>query len=308
VRIREVLRRHSEIEVAKAEDTLAMGLHWYNFNYFDKGFERRVRGSGTDFSDAVAICRTWGEFVERYSFFACAQNNGDVSTSNGFASHVTPSISQFSALRELIERDVVLSSWLLGLRAIKTTPQILGPWRGLERLGVNYKIGILGECMGTLVGIGVIYSSERLGFVSSAKTSISELQDQIFRELAHVAFSWNSKQPMVPIDTLPENAAPEDHARFYLNKDPNDFIDRLFASGDRIRSIPSFSYRIEELTLDNNFALESNFVVHRAFSPECQRLWFGPTLEEHVNLARISQIAGRKLSYDELNHDTQPLP
>ncbi|MBI4406045.1 MAG: YcaO-like family protein [Deltaproteobacteria bacterium] len=308
------LLNRQEFTVRKAKDHLKLGVHWYNIASVVGPDKTRVRGSGVDFSEHLAIARAWGEFVERYSFLRSVTKT-EYCTSNGFASHVNVKSSAHAAIGELVERDALLCCWLARLPAVPLDVgrlKLRNPTRDrlalLEARGFQVKFAVLAFCMGFFVGLAILSDGKNIGIATSAKTSTSLAVDALTREVAQIACSWRSPLGPTPIEELPEQVRPIDHARFYLQADTKSFFNFWFGrSRDQQLEFPSFDYTVEELTSSNPYAQETGYSVHRAVSKDCQNLWFGETREDWVNLRRLSAVLGRPITYGELNHAPHPL-
>lgn len=312
-RINKVLQARDYIKVSKIRDGTHAGLHWYVFAYEDQQLERRVRGSGFGFSDELAIARAWGEFVERYSFFKEIRTDATIANSNGFAAHTVYEKAKEAALAELIERDVFLCSWLLRRPAqeveIKSVPvsQVYAVrLKQLEQLGFQTRFGLFGRCMGHYVGVSVTQSSKFSAMSTVAKPTLKLAMEHLIRESATTVSDFTSSA-LEPLEEITESARPIDHLRHYLNAPREGFLASLIHGQGVASEVPGFGWAISDLTKDNSFALESGYHVSRAVSEECQKLWFGPTKRETVNLARLSAFLGKEVAYESLNLAPHPL-
>jgi len=303
-----------QILVSKAKDYSDAGLHWYHFSTTDTASQKRVRGSGADFTDRMAILRAWGEFVERYSFSQYASRNRGEFTSSGFASHVYPKLARENAVAELVERDVFLSCWLLNKPAADLDLSLLQKQKRnkerlseLEKLGFQVRLGLYGSCLGFYIGIVFIYSQNQLVIATSAKRSIEDLATHLVQEAVITVSDLRSPEAPLPIEVLPEKAQPLDHLRYYLNTPAAPFISKWLTAVQAPQEFPDFTYELLGDSGGNIFAEKTGYVVFRAASQSCQNLWFGPTRPENINLKRLEQIAGRSLCLEELNHEPHPL-
>lgn len=312
--INSALIRRRDVKIVKHVNDSNINIHCYCFSTIDHQSKKRIRGSGTGFTDQMGIVRAWGEFVERYSFRLTANSDASATTSNGFASHISREQAKENALAELVERDVFLSAWLLRLPASTIDHNMIhkkaSNRKHLEKIrarGFEVQIGIIGECMDFLVGMAVIYSPKVLVVATTAKRTIHEVIDHLVRDAIATVSDFSSPQAPLPIETLPEDAQPMDHLKYYLNASSKEFLEIWFQPTKEIRTFPSFTYELEDLTATNTFANQTGYFVYRAKSKECQNLCFGTTKPNDVNLERLTRITERKITYEEVNHDPHPM-
>lgn len=274
---------------------------------------RELHGVGAAFSDRLAILRAWGEFVERHAYHHEVNAAGGISTSSGFASHTNTTAANASALAELVERDVFLSCWLTNTPAIEVLPAgVLGAsdltkLHSLSKAGYKVRFGVYGTCLGQLVGILAVYSDEHFVISTAAKPNAAALLNQLTLEAAIAVSDLLSASRPEPISTLSSTAAPLDHLRFYLKHSGEEFCSRWLVASGTPPEFPPFEYQFYPKTHRSRFAVASNYVVSRAVGKGSQPLWFGPTSPEAVNLARVRQIAGKEIRYEELNQEPHPL-
>ncbi len=320
--ITRTLKRHPEIEVRKIDHDLESGFFWYRFQINDhplvlpedREAGEEMYGLGAAFCEPLAIICAWAELLERYSFFVDASVATSDLTTNGYATHTSLRRAKTAANAELIERDVLLVSWLLRLPAIQINPECYLDQTSRLRLnvlkdrGFQIKFGLLGKCMEQTVGIAFVSRDSGSAIVTAAKPGIKELVEHLTVQSFATVASWLSADAPTPIEQLPVNAVPNDHLRYYLDKG-QDTITRWFLTREgEVHEFGSFNSELIRLTDRNPYALESGFDVFRSVSHECQNLWIGESHERHVNIPRLTSVSGRQVNYEQLNTAPHPLP
>jgi len=323
--ITRALKSYPKIQSFKVGKDLGLGLSCYKFQLLDHDFKSEFLGQNIDleiyglgfgFNERLSIIRAWAEFLERYSFYVVATQLGDRDqTTNGYACHTFSKKARNAALAELVERDMLLTNWLLRLPSIRlhieelsNQQENIARVRVLKNLGAEIEFGIMGTCMGFLGGIGFVGDQLNYGIVTSANRSIETLLDNLVLQASALVESWMSPTAPQPIESLPEHAWPIDHLKFYLRTGKQLVTKQLLAEKGSVRHFPAFDYKFLNLTSENPFALSSGFSVCRAITSEGQDLWIGPTRPEYVNLERLSRICGRPVRYENVNQEPHPLP
>jgi hypothetical protein len=316
-KIRSVLLGNHFINVSKAKDYSSLGLHWYKFSGVDPSTGYYVKGSGASFNDELSIKKAWGEFVERYSFFKTDVASKNHRNSSGFASHLSIEKAHETSFAELVERDIFLFCWMLKIPAIRLKSfqlllRNLWSWHCanvLRKMGVFVEIGIFGECMDFIVGASFIHDSNKFAVFPASNRTLSGLLEKLITEAVVTASDWRSPDAQEPIEMIPIKPRPIDHLKFYL-KTGKQLVPPFFLADSikKTRIFPKFSFENLDLTQENNLAVSTNYYISRSVSAECQRLWFGPTTPEVVNLDRLSEISGKRIKYEDVNKMVHPLP
>lgn len=299
-----------DIELLNIQDDIPHGLFRFNFQQIKNG--KTIYGNGFSLNESEALLKAWAEFVERQGFHQEIEKNEKILTSNGFAAHTKLELSKLNSYKELIERDCLLSSWLLGLSAKPFEPNKYGNrtlksiLKDLDARGFRLRFGILGENDNYLIGIVIIKKGDFITAYTSCKSNLKELAHQLVVESLCVANAV--KQDTKYIENQDLLYSPMDHQSYYCSKDRHSHIESLIDPNQmEIISFPKFNYQVQQIQLDNKLDQQSNFYVTRAISEECQNLWFGKTEEKNVNLDRIKIIAKKEVSYESLNTLPHPL-
>lgn len=323
--IARALKAHPAIKPFKLGQDLGLGLSCFKFQLMKHDFssefqgeelELEIYGLGMAFSERLSIIRAWAEFLERYSFYLVASELGDENqTTSGYASHTFARSARRAALAELVERDLLLSSWLLRLPASRIDLDSV-PGQGLNRArvqsltsaGARIEFALMGRCMGFYAGIGFVSGDSNYGIVASASRSLPSLLDNLVLQAASTVESWTAPNAPTPLETFPEHAWPLDHLRYYLRKGEQAVTKHLLGPEGPVHEFPPFDYRYVNLTADNPYARATGFNVCRAVSSQCQELWIGSTEAQFINLDRLSLISGKPVNYSDLNLEPHPLP
>ena len=211
-------------------------------------------------------------------------------TSNGMAAHLDFEHAAHNARLELLERDTVLTAWLLrsGPQKIPDYVVLSDSRRRLLKLnempGITVRMGYFNA--GSPVGLlGVTVDGQSV-IASAAASNLSEVVDQLIRRAAIAVSGLRSATPPEPLPILPQTAGPLDHLRFYLDKSPLGWLDWPV----RIPVFSAIPIQTLDVTADNPWARETGFRVARALSSDAQDLWFGPTTASTINLNRVSHL------------------
>ena len=316
IRLTSALRDVRSVAITRASAGKRFGLHSIRIAAPLNGVE--VTGRGAAFSEMEAYLRAWGEFVERATFHNVVARGivEPPTTSSGFASHTSWERASLAAVAELVERDAFCCSWLLAQPATLIARASLERHlraRGVRRIiddeGACLRYGVLGRCMGFVAGIVCIELREKFAIATAARPSLDSVLEQLTLEAVFVASGWLANEYPSAIETLPESVEPIDHQRYYLERGPrSDLAKALIVEGDEARELPEFEFQVRELTALAPLARCAGYEVAYASTRDAQRLWFGATGPEVVNLDRLSKVAGRRVSFGELRHAPHPLP
>jgi hypothetical protein len=272
-----------------------------------------VYGLGSAFDENLALIKAWAEFLERYSFCIEASNHNRDSTTNGYAAHVFAHAARTTAIAELIERDMLLSAWVLRFPALKVPESELDQTarKIIETLArkaeASIALGFLGHCMGRFVGVAVAKWKNQYALFSSAKPSRKVAILHLLTQILDSVSAWVGGIVDEPLSSLEADAAPEDHRRFHVGRG-DETLSWFISDSGQFRQFPDFNIRTVMLSEKNCYASKTNFDVAQAVSEECQDLWIGPTTPKILNWKRLALILGRPPEYENLNHTPHPLP
>ena len=316
-KINKILVKENSITTSKFIDYTGLGLFRYRFSKENSFSNQIIKGDGLSFDEKESLLIAWGEFVERSSFFKHWELHKELKNSNGFASHISRKKARSSALAELVERDVFLSSWLLREPSVElpiydflNDELLKEAFLKLKKEKVHFKFGIYGKCLGYFVGVVIMTDEERkFALSTAAKRDLNTLADKLFIDvLAHLS-DWRSPNPPEFIEKLPSQTRPYNHNQYYLNTGFKLLLPILFTKGkSKIKRIPDFEYNLENLTDFSPEGRKSGYYTYLAKSNACQNLWFGNLREQFANLDRLSIVKNKKVVYSDLNHEIHPLP
>lgn len=306
-------------EIFEYTDCLGSDLSHIRVTYeIDR--QRRVRGFGSGLEKQEALQKAVSELVERAVFSDFAA--GSLATSsNGFACHHIAEISRQNAICELIERDVVMSNWLLRISPFWLKKEQWLPLADaatqehdirLQREGCNLKFGLWGTANDRIVLVSTLTSQDNLFGLSFSATCIPRNSITFaFKKLVsdqRRAFSiikTRLRAEEAPFISLLSDQirAPEDHREYYLNPQNMDSIAWFFRSNADI-SNREYS-KISVLDIPTPSWAPWNLFVARATSPHVQPYFSGRPRPSVINFKRLGIPDG---SFLKLNQDPHPLP
>lgn len=283
----------------------------YRFNKFS--FVVRVDsdagpayGHGESDVEMLAVQKGIAEAIERSAFYHMFEHDPLISTSNGWAAHLSKERAQSSARTELLERDAVLVHWFSQTPMQKVNPaglpRRLSAWICQElplAPGFN-QIKIFTTSLGEVpVASVLIHDSRSYGFVSHASGHTFEsCIDRAVSEACRLA-DLHEKGLLEAVSSKGVQT-PDDHALYYAETEnlPSWFFEGesiSFGEANRAwkKKIMNGS-RITDFQF-KDFQCGPLFVA-QCTSPLVQGLFFGESLKAlnsgKLNLQRIKSLTG----------------
>lgn len=282
----------------------------------DLGQIKQARGFGSDGNKAIALQKAISELVERIAFLDFG-NSSIVATSNGFAAHPLLDQAINNSVAELIERDVVMTRWMLKIGPTwmeeSLVDKIFGKWSSeiLPLFGKKYfelKVGVWGS-----VGIYNVYvmslksKRDNWGFSIATKASpnLEMAMDALIgdcRRAATVMESLGHSFGNVP-PQISQISSPMDHRTYYFNSSKLVGCDWFFESNMEAPSHePMPRITTEEIIL--NIELPWSLKVARSSAPTLQQYFVGYPNSENINFSRLQSLG---ILGNQINQQLHPL-
>ncbi len=255
----------------------------------------KERGFGSARSEKVALMKAYSEYCERTAMLEHSQ----AATSNGFAAHRTFEQASFSAQAELIERDLVICSWLCRRPPLWLNLDSLGAKADLfSNVGMTFRVGLLGHVANTVVLCSLLFPNDRKKFgclfASAAGKNISEAIETLYlnqrRNLTYAMAFLSEQRPFI---SEQEVKTPDDHRIYYLNPANNSKWDWYLNQGQ-----PFFAEKVEIKSIPIKFNIQTPWPIYvcRAVSPSLQQYFVGNPIEQNLNFQRLSEYEGQNVS------------
>lgn len=258
-------------------------------------------GTGSDTTKEVAFLKAQSELIERLIINIKRGMTTSKTTSNGFAAHTSLERAKRSALSELLERDLFLTSWfsghypswnikdinLLDLSFLNSNIDLF------QQRDLGLKIGYIGRCGDYHCLVAVLFDlKERFGgiFAAVADQDMNSALKKVIidqrRMATYILNSINSNLPIYREDS--HLIKPSDHQNHYLNLKRKDFInDYINTSREPIELSPiKTNYTIFELPE----AISNSINVVQCRSEEVQDYFIGAEIESNINISRIKEV------------------
>jgi hypothetical protein len=274
--------------------------------------DRKLSGWGFGENEAIALTKAIAEVIERISLF-----EGKFENSNGIAAHKNFVHAASSAKRELLERDLLLCHFFsktpfeiadhssYGLESVQQwylkhrvdfSLFRLGPDGFLALLDgrkairpFGFKIGVAVKDSLKASAISAAIEASRTGYKIVNSPKIDSISLSEFRK--HNSYSFY------------------DHGRLALDLSYAQQISFLFEAAQQ--KVPETNFApavsVQDLDLKHPKLKDCPLKFARATSPDVQQLFLGDFDPQKINLRRLSQFAGRELSYDDLLQLPHPL-
>jgi hypothetical protein len=283
------------------EDLINQDVFLYSIN--DHYKEHYITAAGMDRDSDTAKRKAISEFIERVAFF-----EQDPITFKGFAAHPNLLAAKENSIKELIERDHLLTSWL-----IKRPPTYLEEEQVLELVTKEYKdiylntkssklfqrFGVIGTQGKYITACAYIKNSQEGHILATAtETSVQECFEKLIldmRRSANIALSYKED----------ENSE-FNHINYYLSsnckEDSSWFLEPQGPSSE-VLVFPEYTIETKEYKANLLGAVPIFTAI--SYSPESQLYFHGKTIENKINTQKF--LTNYDLSYEELNHQTHPL-
>jgi hypothetical protein len=298
-----ILTYLSDVNITTMSDRLAGNLHHYEIT----SNLTSERGTGYDFEKEVAFQKAQSELVERLVLLLVKLKDKSFKTSNGFAAHTTISKAKESAYKELIERDLFLTSWFSGHYPSWNLDEFLSLDFNLlnteislfESHQLGLKVGYIGKTEDIFCLTAVIYDlKERFGglFVAAAdydaNIALKKLLMDVRRMGTYILNSITSNRPLYSDNNLLFKAI--DHQNYYLNIRRLSFIKNYINNhGEPIKLSPIHKfYTVFNLPKE----ISSTMSAVHCNSSDAQNYFIGRDLSQNINISRIKEVGGLDLS------------
>lgn len=287
------------------------GLIKYFNSIFDIGITIRFKneiykGRGTDKNEKTAYLKAFSECIERV---ACSHYK--LNSTNGLAAHTIFEEAKINARNELIERDAFMCHYLLMSKLKPLSLQISGV---NSFSGINIK---LYEMYRSTLGVGVLalaYGASkvpRFGLISGTSFQNNEAGAvkhaliEVARNLDDIIESHTVNDISLEDFNNLNNYSFNNHGELSRNLAYAQLFENSLNSNlleiklDYLKT--DFRYEEIDITfIKKNLPLK----LARAHNFKLQNIFSGPTIHEKINLQRLSQISGKKITFDKVN----PLP
>ena len=304
--------------------------------------EKPFLGRGqSDVSREVAVEKAITEAIERAVLQATFPEawNSDLAmsslvceemTTSGFSLHTDEEAAIWSATLELIERDLFFCHYLTG-QPFEACDQhtandslFIKAQEQLAPQGVELKLGQLhasahfschictafggngtaGRDFGVILGMGCASDA-----VSAVNKAVLECVPNV---VAHIK-GYHTRVLSLDDFLALNRFGPLDHLALGKNRENDDYMQRLFAHRpeDSSRKVgdEDFFWETEIKTVElPAWCRNSGLVAMRAYNPNLQKIYFGPSQKEKINLPRLASFCGRAISFEELHLYPHPFP
>lgn len=304
-------------EISEFSDALGGDLCHFRV-LFENGTDTPIRGFGSGSDREIALVKAISEFFERAVFLDHARS-GDSVSSNGFACHPVLEIAKLKAELELIERDVVMTHWLM-----RKTPYWFtdNEWKSVASddvsdihrrfvdVGWSLRFGIWGMTNEKSVLISTLLPDDGscgFGFASTCVPNgqINEGLKGLASDQRRVysIVSARKEKGEAPFLEMSAEAltSPVDHREFYLNPAHRRGLDWFFETAGEI-SVGQLDLQVSHLLIP--FKTPWELQVCRATSSEAQNYFVGVPKEKNLNLKRLGILAS---DLNRLNSQPHPL-
>lgn len=278
----------------------------YGFDLSDIGISFEIEdkiynGRGTSSNGNLALVKAFSEAIEAYMI-----SEKGLETTSGTSVHFNSDEGRKNARYELIERDLFLSNYLAGnglsrineireVELFKTAESVLQKYD----IQINcYELGVNGVCI-VLNGLeskkapfGVIIGTS---YDEKLEVRVENALIECLRDAFSVIEGSSSNMPLEKFAEL-ERVSPYDHLALARNLEYGKSIIDQFESTRKYHFFEiENNIEIEECELAGIFSKLSLKFFH-ARSDKHQKLFFGQTTDDRINLKRINQDININLS------------
>ncbi len=266
-------------------------------------------GRGIDRDEETAFHKSLVEAIERS---VCDSLN---IRSNGVAAHVSLEGAQINAKMELVERDIFLCHYLTN-RSIASLEDIgkykflTGVQGQLQKHGYELKISKCDMGDDTFVTVEA-FSNKNNKFIG---LKLSNNEEEAFMGALTeclsntVALITNREQFSDFGDLKNLEWGPELHGRIYNLGKMIKPLRHLKLSGMKyLKQFDLDCISVENLEVKNELIKSSPIYVVRAKCSLLQNIFYGVPTKEDINFKRLTQMFGRKFSFDEIESFPHPI-
>lgn len=274
---------------------------------------RDYTGRGTAAEESTAFIKAAMEAVER----TLIRHNG-VANSNGIALHIDENKAREKAMGELVERDRFFCHYLTGtpfkpvdLESIENKT-LLGCVHKLKERGVEIQLSEMRK-------LGPFYSAICMGFGKDFYMTLGMGCSPDYQEALEGACMENIRHVVALVENPPasEDFLSIDEFKAMARPGVRNHIELALHPEYRLQEVLRNPVKQEDIAMDEAlqitrlelppFFAELPIFGYRAHSEAYQSLFFGQTTEDKVNMKRLSEFAGRELSFDEIEKCPHPL-
>lgn len=312
--INRAIIKNKSIDVTK-RNCKETSLLFYSLHYTTED-RLEIKGSGGTYDEKVSLIKAWSELVERISVKNYAYERELIVTSSGFAAHPDKNKSKINSLNEIVERDSFAVSWLLGipaksieiLKELDNNSKYINKVKKLYELGLDLYFGELPKCMGVYVFVCYIFGDVFQLELSANKSRKKAVESIIENAARQIMFRNLINKERKHTFTKEPQSIENQLVNIKMNKER--FLKKWFKNEiNEVIELPSFRYKYENLTKENEFAISTGLKVYKCTSREAQNIWFGPTKDTDINYDRIESVKKHLgLGEIEINYDPHPLP
>ncbi len=265
-------------------------------------------GYGESDAEILALQKSIAEAIERTIFSVAAELDPALTTTNGWAAHLTIAAAEKSARRELFERDAILIHWLSEIPPYRiendTLPRGLRSWVKAELAQAprynqaSFFLSYLGEVPAVSA---FVHDAENFGFFAHA--SGDDPKDSIGHALAEACrLADLNRKGFLESEKNASGTRPEDHALHFAKKSPppDFFFSGKMVSYRECRKLWKTHLGLGPSISDLRFEHYQCGGLHiaRCISSQVQNLYFGEAgaaIERgDINFSRIHQLTGVK--------------
>ncbi|MCP4914151.1 MAG: YcaO-like family protein [Oligoflexia bacterium] len=278
------------VELSRIEDKIIPEA----FHYIIREKKYGLVGSGSSLNEYLALEKSKSEIIERFFCNNEKMKNRKIN-SNGMAAHKNIELAKRSALLELVERDLFLTSWLSGHHpywenSINESSTVNNIKSRLSKI-VDVKLGHISNYDGYDVCVGVVLDREKK-FGAVFSTAIGESKKicylKILIELSRVVnllnISIEKNEKIINKGTT--YTTPLDHFNHYLNPGNCDEVYEYLSRSEDVLLAPKYHFHFYKYELPD--LISKNISVVRCSSDEVQNYYVSEFKE--INLNRIKDI------------------
>lgn len=244
---------------------------------------------GTGFGEAdtpvLALQKSISEAVERVVYYALKGTAFGSLNSNGWAAHVSRSLSETAAIEELLERDSVLVHWLCQIPmteiALESSPRWLRTWNAQELVAAsnfNRLQVLMGEAGHISTLTAVLRNAEDHAVLSHACASTPEaaLRKALIEACRIAQLATEGSAEKVSVTAL----GPEEHVMLYAHHErlPSWILGKTTTWNEAVARWRRQSALQRSTVLPEFLHIQAGpLSVSRCTSSQVQSLYFGRT-------------------------------
>ncbi len=246
-----------------------------------------ITGVGSDFNSELSIIKARSEIIERFIY---SQSKRILNSTSGLAVHSTISGAKENALKELIERDLFLTSWFSGKYPDWTSPIVTKfPFKRINgRFEVS--IGHIGTCLDYQCYVYILSDRNNLFGAICGAVCEKRIEDSISKILFDI-----SRIQLIAKDFKKKGSnffkkkqfKASDHLEFYAAMLKDNYINDYYTkiSGEAIKlSLDKYSF----INFKSDKCSPYSIIASYCSSPETQNYFTGPASRKKINKLRIT--------------------